>query len=675
MTTRAHAPRVEIPPLAIVAVLVLFVVGIFPLPMVVPDGGAWVGNLRFWAGASLLTVGPVLALAALPLPWLRALPFRLAAWLRRPSPWVFAVLVGVTFTAFSAWLAWYAYHLAPTTADEVAQLWHARILLHGRLALPADPNAEFFAVDNVIDTGAWYSQFPIGGPLVLALGYLIHAPWLLDPLLGGCTAAALYHFARRAYGETQGRAVAALFTLTPITLLMSASYMNHVPVLFLAVVTLAALTEWDRAATRARGTAIAAGMGLALGFMATIRPLDAVVVSVAVGAFQLSVVRRAPHRWRELAVQALVGAVGVAPVLYANWATTGGIFHFAYEVMWGPADRLGFHVDPHGVAHTPLRALVLAAKYLSELNSYLLAWPLPALAVAIAGLVSLRRVSRWDALLLGLFGAQLLAYALYWHDGEFLGPRFLYTAVPTLIVLVARAPFLAAARWGGYWRHAAPLAVLACLGVAWLVPMPPYGAIGLVREVRAARATFKVDLAGATRAAHAHHALVFVHEPFSARLMHRLWGVGFTRTAADETFARGDACSVLEAVRAAEADTTRAPAARAAAAAARVTTYAPGAAPIRAIDPTIHIASVASLTPACRAELGADAAYGSMPFGIGLLLETIGPDGRLAGDVIYATDLGDRNDVLRARFGDRTWYRAYIARSAAGPPRVVVAPY
>jgi hypothetical protein len=674
MSEPRRGTRVEIPPVAVVAVVLLAVVGIFPLPLLVPGGGL-LGNAAYWVTASLLTVAPVLLLAALPLPWLRGLPARLAAGLRRPSPLAFALLVGAAFTAISVALAWYAYRFSPTTADEIAQLWHARILVHGRLTLPADPNFEFFAVDNVIDTGRWYSQYPIGGPLVLALGYLIHAPWLLDPLLGGCTAALVYHVARRAYGETQGRAAAVVFALAPVPLLMSASYMNHVSTLFLAMLALAGLAEWERAATRRRGLVIAGGIGLALGFMATIRPLDAVVASTVVGLFQLTVIRRDRWRWRDLAVQAILGAVGVAPLLYANWATTGGLFHFAYEVMWGPATGLGFHVDPQGVAHTPFRALVLAAKYLSEMNSYLLGWPLPALVVAVAGLVSMRRASRWDGLLLGLLAAQVVAYALYWHDGEFLGPRFLYTAVPAVVILVARAPFLMAERWGGYWKFGAPLAVLTCLAVAWLVPMSPYGALGLAGQVRDARDTFKVNLAAATRAAGAHHALVFVHEPFSGRLIRRLWGVGFTRTAADEAFARGDACSVLEAVRAAEADTALPPAQRAAAAAARIATYAPGAAPISALDPTIHISSAQSLTPACRDELASDAKFGGMPFGLGLLLEPIGPNGHLDGDVIYAVDLGQRNDVLRARFGDRKWYRAYIERTPGGAPHAVVAPY
>ncbi len=464
------SPR-TIAPLAVVAALALIAIGFYPLPLLMPNhAGIARQNLHYWVGAGVLTLGPVLALAAMPFAWLRALPDRAVRLLRRPPPIVFALLVGLLFAGLCVGLAYYAYRFAPITEDEIAQLWHARILLHGRLSLPADPNFEFFAVDNVIDRGAWLSQYPIGGPLVLTLGYLMHAPWLLDPLLGAFTVMALYHFARRAFGETQGRAVAALFTLAPLTLLMSASYMNHVPVLFLTVGTLALLAEWDRATTTLRRLLIAAGMGLAVGFMATIRPLDAVVVAAGVGVFQLTVLRREPQRWRDLLVEIVLGAVGVAPLLYANWATTGGMFHFAYEVMWGPAHRLGFHVDPQGQAYTPLAAAARAARYVNELNTFVVQWPVPALLVAVAGLISMRRVTRWDALLLGLFGAQLLAYALYWHDGQFLGPRFLYTVVPVVIVLLARAPFLIADRWGGYWRHAAPLGVLACIAVAWRSP-------------------------------------------------------------------------------------------------------------------------------------------------------------------------------------------------------------
>ena len=199
------------------------------------------------------------------------------------------------------------------------------------------------------DQGRWYSQFPVGGPLVLALGYLIHAPWLVNPILGGLSAVAVYLFARHAYGETQGRVSGALFALTPVVLLMSASYMNHVPVLFLATTALATLAMWERGAH----TTLCAGIiGLALGAMATIRPLDAVVVSVVIGVFQVTAIRAGAGRARDLVVQATAGAVGVTPLLIANWRTTGGALHFGYEVLWGV--RTGSaSTSTHRVRYTP----------------------------------------------------------------------------------------------------------------------------------------------------------------------------------------------------------------------------------------------------------------------------------------------------------------------------------
>lgn len=679
MTLRAR--HIELPRLALTSALALFfVVGVFPLPLFLPHGAALADYARFWGGAIPATLVPVLLIAAIPVPAIRALPGDFARWLLAPSPRVFAVSVFVAFGAISAFFAYYAFHFSPTTADEIAQLWHARILAHGRLMLPPDPNPEFFSVDNVIDRGAWLSQFPIGGPIVLAVGYVVRLPWLINPLLGALTAAALYHFARVAFGELQGRAIAALFVFTPMALLMSASYMNHVPVLFLAVVALAALVEWERANSRKRSALWAAAIGGALGVMATIRPLDAVVVSLSIGLFQLSVLRRAPRRWGDLAVQAGVGALAVVPLFYANWATTGGAFHFAYEALWGAGHRLGFHVDPQGAVNTPMRAAIRAAKYVGELNSMAVGWPIPALLVAIVALASMRRTTRWDALVLGLFVAQLAAYAIYWHDGEFLGPRFLYTALPTIVILLARAPFLVAERWGdswnGYWCHAAPMVAVACVVLAWLVPASPVGAWRRVSEVHGARQNFKADLAAAAETAGAHHALVFVHEPFGGRLIRRVWELGMPRSAAAQLFERADACSLLEAVRGVEGDASLAPDARAAAVAARAVPFVAGPAQIHALDPSIHITSDRSLTLACRDALEADAKFGGLPFGSALLLDAIEPNGRVGGDVVYVADLDDHNEALRARFGDRTWYRAmYVDRDSAGAGRAVVKPY
>ncbi len=93
-------------------------------------------------------------------------------------------------------------------------------------------------------------------------------------------------------------------------------------------------------------------------------------------------------------------------------------------------------------------------------------------------------------------------------------------------------------------------------------------------------------------------------------------------------------------------------------------------------DPAIQISSRASLTPACKAAIDSDFRYGAVTFGSALLLESIQADGRVGGDVVYVADLDEHNEVLRARFGNRTWYRATSGiDSSTGRRRAVVTPY
>ena len=271
----------SVPPRIAIGAAALFVLAC-ALHLWLQDKAYPAGVGAFWLKGGIAVVLGTTLVASLPWSVLRELPTRAGALLMRPSPAVFAAIVVVTTVGLSILFAFYVFERHATTADEMAQLWHAKMLVHGRLSLPADPNPEFFAIDNVIDTGRWYSEYPIGGPAVLAVGVLFGVPWLVNPLLAGVTVAALYHFARRAFGELQGRAVAALFSLTPMVLMMSGSYMNHVPVLCLAACALAALVEWERATTLRRRLVLAALIGLALGAMATIRPLDAAVVAVVI---------------------------------------------------------------------------------------------------------------------------------------------------------------------------------------------------------------------------------------------------------------------------------------------------------------------------------------------------------------------------------------------------------
>ena len=551
------------------------------------------------------------------------------------------IVGGAALFAFvaSAAIATYCFGRQPHNADEVAQLWHARILTSGRLALPPDANPEFFGMDNVIDQGAWYSQFPVGGPAFLALGMLVRAAWLVNPLLLALTLVNLYRFGRVAYGESTARASALLFALSPLVLFMGASYMNHVPMLWLVSIVLVHLTIWVDATERADATRSALLIGLCLGVAATVRPLDTFLMAGVIGILQLSQLRGNAERARSFVVQVAAGAVPIALLLLANARTTGAPFHFGYDVMYGSAHGLGFHVDPYGTVHSPLRALLYASKYLLQLDMSLLEAPLPAVGIIVAGLLCLRRPSRWDVLLLALLAAQLSGYAMYWHEGDFRGPRFLFTVMPAIVIFVARGPLLLAAVTTGAVRRAALMIVPVCVLVAWSFHGTQNSVPGRIEGYRGASLSGRVDPDSVARAAGLRHALVFVSESFNARALRRLWALGIPRGDAIRMVTSVHPCSLREAI-ATEERLAAAPAVRL----GRMVKEAP------------EYADDATLPEDCVQALLADddgvATYA--PF---FPANSIGADGRVGGNVIYVLDHGAHNETLRARFGDRTWYR------------------
>jgi hypothetical protein len=636
----------------------------------------WPAAVREW-----LVVGTAVVLAALGFGWVfrerldRAIAHAEGVVLR-PSPRGFQVIVAVLILALTAAFAVYCFARKPFAQDEMAQQFQARILVAGRLFAVGEPHPEFFSITGVLDrAGRWYSMYPIGGPALLAAGAAFRATWIVNPVLTAATACALYRFAAPCFGEGPARASTLLFALSPMVVIMGASSMNHVGALALTALALAGLAAWAPAPDERRSARAAAVVGLAVGGIATIRPLDAAAVALVIGAFQLAVVARERHRVRSLVIQVAAGALPVAWLLYVNARTTGHPLLFAYDALYGTGQRLGFHVDPLGAAFTPLRALILTSANLLRLDRYLFEWPLPGLVPIVAALLLLQRPTRWDLLLVGLMGAVLAAYGLYWAaDSFFAGPRFLYTAVPAFVIFAARVPGLLA-EWlpAGTPRRAAPLIIPLCLCAAWLIPTGVSSVQMRAYYYHAGRTKLKTDIEAEVAAAHLSRALVFVHEPWRARLEARLRAFGVTPGEASRILGSSDACQVQTALDVEDARASGDTAGRDARLAAAVRPDTP----VRAVaglqaDAAIFL-SDRVLADVCRRELAADTA-GTTPYAPFLVLARFEPDGSVGGPVVFARDFGPRNEVLRTRFPDRAWFR-YRPRQSLQDTTTAIVPY
>jgi len=630
----------------------MFVMALFPV--VTGQNPYPAGALWYWCAGTTVLLIVILAPERLTRPlserYARAVSgFPATAW---------PVMAGLLAFAVSVSVAVVVFHGAANTPDEIAQYWHARVLSAGMLSLPVDPNREFFALETIVDVGRWYSQFPIGGPASLVPGALIGVPWIVNPLLAGIATALLYVFARAVHGQDDARRSSLLFATLPMTVFMAGTWMNHVPTMLLGILALCCLAGWDAIDGVFRRRLFAAGIGLALGLMATIRPLDAVAVAVPIGLFQLFRLKDDRGRSADLAVQVVAGLVGVLPLLIANAFTTGGPFTFGYDVLWGGGHRVGFHTDPYGNRHTPGAAFGIVVGYIADLDLYLGAWPFPIMLALAAGIWFIRR-SRWDALAAGLLVSQLVAYALYWGEGTFLGPRFLYTAVPAMALLLGRLPANVATAAGESAGRRAGRLLLFSVAAAWMIPGVAFNALGLSRQAANARENLRVGYADVVRRAGVHDAVVTLREPFTARIARRLWGVGSLRSDAAQLVSSRDACVLHDSLNAIERDGRRG--AAAAAAIIVIPPFNGSSGRVPTTDPRALVAP-SRMSESCRQELADDDRFGFTPFGPAIPLEPITADGRVDGDVVYVADLGSHNAAIAARFRDRRWYRLVLSR-------------
>lgn len=543
---------------ALVAVFVA-AFGVLPIANWIPGGhdAPWYATVASgWVSGTAIALGVGIVLAILSRRTDRlwrehALDGLVAAWTRRPilAP---AIIAAVALVAYLV-VARVTLSGRPLLIDELVQVYQAQLYTHGALSIPAFPHPEFFSSMHVVDTqGRVYSQFPAGGPAMLAIGVLLGAPWIVGPLFGtiGMLAFAAYV---RTTEPRPGTALAAalILALAPFTVFMSGSHMNHVTALAWVLIAIAAMARVMTSDTVRPWWAALSGLGF--GIAATIRPVDALAFAAPAGLWYLVRALREPRRWGD----ALPAGVGVAlPMLALMWVnlrTTGAPLLFGYEVLWGKAHALGFHTAPWGVSHTPARGLELVSLYFLRLQTYFLETPIPSLVPAIVALLLARRLDRFDRYLLASSGILVGLYFAYWHDGFYLGPRFVYLLLPPLAIWTARC--LPSIRdrigAGGVYRTAVYTALCSALIAAgMLVPLR-------ARQYANGLLTMRWDADRAAAKAGVHDALVLVRESWGAQLVARLWALGVPRPETERLYRNVDACILDHAIEQLEHGTAR----------------------------------------------------------------------------------------------------------------------
>lgn len=537
--------------MARLAAVILAVFGLLPIANWIAGGheAPWYGErLALWGSGSAILVG----VAAIAFIVMRQRPTLWPAgrWDRIAARWQRAGWRGdllIAFTGFGLYLliAQFVLSARPLLIDEIIQLFQAKIFAGGRLWLPAAEHPEFTGALHLLDmSGKIYGQFPAGGPAMLAIGVLLGAPAIIGPMAG---AFAVFAFGRllRIVEPNRGTALAAvlLFAFAPFTAFLAGSMMNHVTTVAWLLGAAWALAVITTGETPRRAPALA--LGLCLGVAATIRPLDAVVFALPAGAWLLWRTMRDRRQLVPLLLSGFGVAVPLILLMLVNNAWTGDPFRFGYIELWGKTHELGFHEAPWGFAHTPARGIELVNLYLLRLQTYFFETPVPSLLFATGALaLAPRRTKPFDRWVLVSSGLLLVAYWAYWHDGFYLGPRFVLPLAPWLALWSARFPGVLRA------RDVSPLVertvvlagVLALMiGAAQLLPIR-------VTQYRNGMLTMRLDPEAGARAAGVHRGLLLVRETWGAQLVARMWGLGVSRTEAEQIYRTTDSCALDTAI-------------------------------------------------------------------------------------------------------------------------------
>ncbi|MGH2457478.1 MAG: glycosyltransferase family 39 protein, partial [Chloroflexota bacterium] len=324
----------------------------------------------------------------------------------------------------------------PHVQDSVAYLFQAKTFALGRLSVPIPPDPDFFRHEFIVmHQGQWFSKYPPGWPMILALGVLAGAPWVVNPICAALGVLVIYRLGTEVFRPRVGVIAAALAVVSPFFLFLSGSMMSHASGLLFAL-----LFTWAfwHACQSKRPVLPATLTGLAFGAGFLIRPYTMIVIAIPFALYAAAQIGRRPEEALGRYLPAVLAAIPfVGAFLAYNAHFTGNPFYPPQQLWWA-FDSVGFGPGHGPWGFTPIDALNNTSRNLLELVEHTYGWP-EFLTLSFATIPFLTgRFRTWDWLFLASFAALVGGYGLWWADGIMYGPRFYYEGLGFLVLLTAR---------------------------------------------------------------------------------------------------------------------------------------------------------------------------------------------------------------------------------------------
>lgn len=377
----------------------------------------------------------------------------------------FALATAAAVALAAAFLALVVYQRHPHIPDEIVYLIPARYFAHGRLWLPAPPVPAGFDLDLMtFEATRWYSPVPPAWPAVLTIGSLLHAEWLVNPVLGGICVLLAYVLLRELFDRRTARAAILLLAVSPWFVFMDMNFMTHTLSFACALVGALGAARLRRHAALGR-TAAALGWavagGAALGVLGLNRPLEGVTAALVIGSFAFFGAgwrrRFGPVTAMVLATAAVAAltlpynqALSGSPTVFPLMAYTDAHYGQGTNALgFGPNRGLGWPgLDPRP-GHDLFDVFINADFNLFAINTDLFGWAAGSVLFLVFALTRPRRLRAREWAMVALLGAIVFVHSFYWFSGgpDF-GARYWYLVLLPCVVLTVRGVQLLATAGG-----------------------------------------------------------------------------------------------------------------------------------------------------------------------------------------------------------------------------------
>lgn len=379
------------------------------------------------------------------------IPFQLPRW---------DISIAVVFIILAMGTSWVTRHW-PMISDESAYRFQARIFASGRLKADPMPGApvnpvytppEIDFAQTIQTPHGWFAKYPPVWPLILAGGYLLRCPWLVNPVFGGLQLLLMWRIARL-WGVNTAVLAVVMAASSTYALAYDGAFMSHASN---AVVCMLALGSVLKGVRETRLSPIAVCF-LLVALSTEIRPYTGAVLGVVCTAIATYAFRKSKGMLaRTLGIILGSAVLAVVVLLIMNHLFTGDALLSSYALSNGGRKIQELTLVPAQIAGNVLHMWRWAIT-----DTIRFTFPFMFLFAIYACWKDWNHRLELISLSL-LFPALILAYLIQtMGSGSIYGERFYFEGFPAIAIVAGRGLDLLVCNW--QIRRSAFLAALAVL--------------------------------------------------------------------------------------------------------------------------------------------------------------------------------------------------------------------